>query len=62
MMLWSIANELSPRPGSTQRNYISRAARLAKSLDPTRPVAIAVAGYPSAGCQRAPTRRSTCSA
>lgn len=53
VMLWSIANELSPKPGFTQRAYITRAVRLAKSLDPTRPVAIAVAGYPSAGCQRA---------
>jgi len=51
VMLWSIANELSSKPGPAQSSYIARAARLAKELDPTRPVGIAVAGYPSAGCQ-----------
>ncbi len=51
IMLWSIGNELSARPGAVQRDYINRAARQAKRLDPTRPVALAVAGYPSAGCR-----------
>ena len=49
--MWSIGNELSPRPGPVQGYYIKRAAALAKQLDPTRPVGLAVAGYPSAGCQ-----------
>ncbi len=48
---WSIGNELSARPGPVQSYYIQRAARSAKNLDPTRPVAYAVAGYPAAGCQ-----------
>ena len=50
VMLWSIGNELSARPGPVQGNYIARATRQAKALDPTRPVGLAVAGYPAAGC------------
>jgi beta-glucuronidase len=53
VLLWSIANELSARPGPTQANYIKNAVRQAKALDPSRPVGIAVAGYPTVGCQKA---------
>jgi beta-galactosidase/beta-glucuronidase len=52
VLIWSIANELSSKPGPSQGTYIRRAKRLADELDPTRPVGLAVAGYPSAGCQR----------
>jgi len=48
---WSIGNELSSRPGPVQDFYIRRAVRRAKSLDPTRPVALAINGYPAAGCR-----------
>jgi len=51
VMLWSVGNELSARPGPVQGDYIRRAAEIAKDIDPTRPVGIAFAGYPSAGCQ-----------
>ena len=51
VMLWSIGNELSARPGPVQQFYIERAVRQAKALDPSRPVGLAVAGYPSAGCR-----------
>ncbi len=51
IMLWSIGNELSARPGPVQSFYINRAARQAKALDPSRPVALAVAGYPAVGCR-----------
>jgi beta-glucuronidase len=51
IMLWSIGNELSSRPGPVQSLYIDRAVRQAKALDPSRPVGLAVAGYPSAGCR-----------
>jgi beta-glucuronidase len=51
VMLWSLGNELSARPGPVQAAYIKAAAREAKALDPTRPVGLAVAGYPSVGCQ-----------
>jgi beta-glucuronidase len=49
--LWSIGNELSSVPGPVQGDYIARATKQAKRLDPSRPVGIAVAGYPLAGCQ-----------
>ncbi|MDX6683343.1 MAG: beta-glucuronidase [Solirubrobacteraceae bacterium] len=51
IMLWSLGNELSSRPGPTQADYIKRATSQAHALDPTRPVGIAVAGYPAAGCR-----------
>ena len=40
VMVWSIGNELSTRPGPVQTAYISSAARLAKQMDPSRPVAL----------------------
>jgi beta-glucuronidase len=51
IITWSIGNELSSRPGPVQGYYISRAVRAAHKLDPSRPVSLAVAGYPQAGCQ-----------
>jgi len=51
VIVWSVGNELSARPGAVQGYYLARAASAAKKLDPTRPVAYAVAGYPAAGCQ-----------
>jgi beta-glucuronidase len=51
VMMWSLGNELSSRPGPTQADYIKRATAQAHALDPTRPVGIAVAGYPAAGCR-----------
>jgi beta-glucuronidase len=54
--VWSIANELSATPDAGQARYIRRARAAAKAIDPARPVGIAFAGYPSAGCQRAAYR------
>jgi Glycosyl hydrolases family 2, TIM barrel domain/Glycosyl hydrolases family 2/Glycosyl hydrolases family 2, sugar binding domain len=51
VIVWSIGNELSARPGPVQGDYIRRAVQTAHELDPSRPVGLAVAGYPSAGCQ-----------
>jgi beta-glucuronidase len=51
IITWSIANELSSRPGPVQGYYIANAVRTAHTLDPTRPVAMAISGYPAAGCQ-----------
>jgi beta-glucuronidase len=51
VVVWSIGNELSSRPGAVQGSYIAQAVRTAHALDPTRPVGLAVAGYPAAGCQ-----------
>lgn len=49
--VWSIANELSSRPASGQIDYINGAVDLAHRLDPSRPVGLAIAGYPSVPCQ-----------
>jgi beta-glucuronidase len=51
IVVWSIANELSSRPDAAQTAYIAQAAHTAHALDPTRPVGLAVAAYPAAGCQ-----------
>jgi len=51
VMLWSIANELSSKPGSGQRAYIAEAVREAHIVDPTRPVGLALAAYPSTPCE-----------
>jgi beta-glucuronidase len=53
VFVWSIGNELSSKPGPTQGYYMRNAVKLANQLDGTRPVAIAIAGYRSAGCQPA---------
>jgi beta-glucuronidase len=53
VMAWSIANELRSKPAATETEYFSDQAKLAKQLDPTRPVALAIAGYASIGCQPA---------
>src|SRR4051794_14091030 len=51
VMLWSIGNELSSQPGPVQVAYINAAVKFAKEMDPTRPVGLAVAAYPSSLCQ-----------
>jgi beta-glucuronidase len=51
VMLWSIGNELSSQPGPVQTAYIASATKFAKEMDPTRPVGLAVAAYPSSLCQ-----------
>ncbi|MCW3041321.1 MAG: hypothetical protein JWM31_3226 [Solirubrobacterales bacterium] len=51
VIVWSVGNELSSRPGSVQGQYIAKAVSTAHKLDPTRPVGLAVAAYPAAGCQ-----------
>jgi beta-glucuronidase len=47
VIAWSIGNELPASPRRGQVAYIRRAVALAHRLDPTRPVALAVAGYPT---------------
>ena len=51
VVVWSVGNELSARPGPVQGAYLARAAKQARELDPTRLIGYAVAGYPGAGCQ-----------
>jgi beta-glucuronidase len=53
LIVWSIANELSVKPGPAQETYIRDAVAAAHALDPTRPVGLAVAGYPAVACQAA---------
>jgi len=53
LMVWSIGNEL-PTPATTaEASYIAGAAALAHSLDPTRPVGMAVSDWPGVPCQAA---------
>ena len=47
VIAWSIGNELPASPGRGQRAYIREAVALAHRLDPTRPVALALSGYPT---------------
>jgi beta-glucuronidase len=51
IIVWSIQNELSSRVGPSQSALIHDQAALAHRMDPSRPVGLAVAAYPSAGCQ-----------
>jgi beta-glucuronidase len=54
--VWSIGNELDSRPDAGQRIYIRQAVSLAHSLDPTHPVGLSIAAYPSVLCQAAAYR------
>jgi beta-glucuronidase len=51
VFVWSIANELSSKPGPAQGAYIREAAATAHALDPTRPVAQVMAALPGGRCE-----------
>ena len=51
IIVWSIQNELSSRVGPSQSALIRQQAAIAHRMDPSRPVGLAVAAYPSAPCQ-----------
>jgi len=51
VMIWSIGNELKDTVPLRVRLYISAAARVAKGLDPSRPVGMAIEGHPLAACR-----------
>jgi beta-glucuronidase len=53
ILLWSIGNELPSPPTGAEARYIAGATALAKRLDPTRPVGMAVSNWPGLGCQGA---------
>jgi beta-glucuronidase len=53
VMTWSIGNELHARATAIEARYVRSQTALAKKLDPTRPVALAIAGYTTIGCQKA---------
>ena len=42
---WSVSNELRPEPGTIERSYYREASSLLRKLDPTRPIAVVIAGY-----------------
>jgi beta-glucuronidase len=47
VIAWSIGNELPASPRQGETIYIRQAVALAHKLDPTRPVGLAIAGYPT---------------
>jgi beta-glucuronidase len=51
VMIWSIGNELKDTVPTRVRQYIRTAARVAKGLDPSRPVGMAIEGHPFAACR-----------
>jgi len=53
ILLWSIGNELTTPADGPEARYIAGATKIAHQLDPTRPVGLAVEGWPGIACQRA---------
>jgi beta-glucuronidase len=53
VLVWSIGNEFPTPPNLGEAVYIGGAVALAHRLDPTRPVAMAVATWPGVACQGA---------
>ena len=51
VIIWSIGNELQDSVPLQVRRYIAAAARVAKGLDPSRPVGMAIEGHPRAACR-----------
>jgi len=51
VIVWSLGNENTSKPGVGFTRYVTTAARLAKRLDPTRLVGLAFPGYPTVGKQ-----------
>jgi beta-glucuronidase len=53
ILAWSIGNELATPPPSAEAGYITAAAGVIHSLDPTRPATIALSNWPGVACQSA---------
>jgi beta-glucuronidase len=51
VIIWSIGNELQDRVPARVRRYITAAAGVAKRLDPSRPVGMAIEGHPLTACR-----------
>jgi beta-glucuronidase len=51
VLVWSIGNENTTRPGPGFVRYVRQAKHLAKRVDPTRLVGLAFPGYPTVGRQ-----------
>ena len=52
ILLWSIGNELPTPATGPEVRYIAGAAAIARRLDPTRPVGMAVNAYPGSPCEK----------
>ncbi|HWF72987.1 MAG TPA: glycoside hydrolase family 2 TIM barrel-domain containing protein [Solirubrobacteraceae bacterium] len=53
VMTWAIGNELPTPAPNAEANYIATASALARQLDPTRPISLAVSDWPGVDCQPA---------
>ncbi|HTX31670.1 MAG TPA: glycoside hydrolase family 2 TIM barrel-domain containing protein [Solirubrobacteraceae bacterium] len=53
VILWSVGNELPTPATANEASYIAGAAALARRLDPTRPVGMAISSWPGVSCQSA---------
>jgi beta-glucuronidase len=53
VLLWSIGNELGTPPRPAETSYVASSAALARKLDPTRPVGMAISDWPGVPCQSA---------
>jgi beta-glucuronidase len=51
VIVWSIGNENTQKPGAGFRRYVRQARRATRRLDPTRLVGLAFPGYPTIGRQ-----------
>src|SRR5215207_3281092 len=51
ILVWSIGNELTSKPGPPENAWIGTATRTAHTLDATRPVTMALVGYPPEECR-----------
>jgi beta-glucuronidase len=51
VIVWSVGNENTQKPGPGFRRYVRQARRAARRLDPTRLVGLAFPGYPTIGRQ-----------
>ena len=53
VLAWSVSNELRPEAGTYERAWYRSSSSLIHKLDPSRPAAVVVAGYPDSPCQKA---------
>ena len=52
VLVWSIGNELTSKPGPPENAWIGTATRTAHKMDATRPVTMALVGYPPDECRK----------
>jgi beta-glucuronidase len=52
LLIYSIGNELNSNVSGPVGEYVKEASAAVKALDPSRPIGLAINGYPGAGCQQ----------